>query len=241
MFVTRLLLLAFLAMPVMAQTDTPGKPNVVTWNPSDAAHCLLVYSNGLAHEVISDRGRSIDVFAPTLANKHTYRVSVGIQNLAGGVIDVDPEKMGGVTDDATPIVMPSIDADARLAKEVQSARRRAMIGAALSGYAAGSSSTTATIHNSDGTTSTATIHDNTATQQANTQAAANRASIDSRASAVSSTILRRNSVYPGNFATGFVYMDKPKGMGKKAHVAQFVVDLGETIYVFPFVNGAVPE
>ena len=56
-----------------------------------------------------------------------------------------------------------------------------MLGAGLSGFAAGyGSNTTATVQNSNGSTSTVTLHDNAGARQAEQDAANNRIAINTR-------------------------------------------------------------
>ena len=150
--------------------------------------------------------------------------------------------MGGLSDESPQLVMESIDADAKIAKQNHSHHGWAILGAALSGAAAGAGSNkTATVNNSDGSTSTVTYHDDTATRQASRDAANNRVAIDAKSATESSHLLRRNTVLHGESVFGFIYIQKPKGMGKKARVGSFVVDLGNTIYIFPYANGAIPN
>jgi hypothetical protein len=231
---------------VFAQTpaiESPAaqKPIVVRWSLSDP-RCTVVYLNGIGHEQFSDGARSIGVYTPIERDKNTYQVLVGVGNLRREALDVDPANMGGLSDDAPQMVMESIDADAKIAKENHSHHGWAILGAALAGGAAGAGSNkTATVNNSDGSTSTVTYHDDTATRQAARNAANNRVAIDARSAKESSHLLRRNTVLHGEEVFGFIYIQKPKGMSKKAHVGSFVVDLGDTIYVFPFANGAIPK
>jgi hypothetical protein len=183
----------------------------------------------------------LDIYLPTLRDKHTYTIMLGMVNLGTVPLDVDPANMGGLGSEAPSVVMKSVDGDALLMKENRHAHRWAILGAALSGAAAGASTSTATVENSDGSTSNVTYHDPNATRAANADARANRDAIDGRTARVASTVLRHNTLGPGEFVVGFVYVERPKGMGKKDGMGQFVVDLGDTIYIFPFEQGRIPR
>ena len=223
------------------QSPTTPKPIIVRWSLSDP-RCTVVYVNGIGHEQFSDGGRLIGAYTPIEHDKSTYQVLIGVRNLGREALNVDPANMGGLSDDSPQMVMESIDADAKITKQNHSHHGWAILGAALSGAAAGASSNkTATVNNSDGSTSTVTYHDDTATRQANVNAANNRRAIDSKSAKEASHVLRRNTVLQGEDVFGFIYIQRPKGMSKKAHVGGFVVDLGDTFYIFPYANGAIPK
>lgn len=232
------------ATPTAVESSPAAKPVVVRWDTSDP-RCTTIYTDGRARERITDNGRIIDVWAPELRNerdKRIYSVLVRVQNFRDEVVDVDPVHMGGLTDGSPHLLMDTIDADAMIASENRSRGRWAAVGAGLSGFAAGyGNNTTATVQNSDGSTSTVTVHDNAGTRQAEQDAANNRASINATSASEASIVLRRNTVAKAGGVAGRVYIFKPKGAGKKDHVGQFVDCLGNTIYVFPFVNGAIPK
>src|ERR1700726_3773020 len=102
---------------------------VVNWQPGDPNFTVL-YFNGRAVERIVDGGRTVDVFAPILRDKHTYEVMVGVINLTPEAIDLDPIKIGSFSTDPSRIPMPSTDADAKLSNEERSQQRWAALGSA---------------------------------------------------------------------------------------------------------------
>jgi hypothetical protein len=225
---------------VASESANTKKPEVLRWSLSDP-RCTIIYTNGSPVERVSDNGHDINVMAPRVRDKHSYTVLVGVENWRQGALDVDPANMGGLTDESPQGVMLSIDGDKLLADENKSAHRRAIFGNALSGFAAGyGNNTTATVQNSDGTTTTATVHSSGNVSQAERDAANNRDAINSISASEASLMLRRNTVAQRGYVGGRVYVERPKRMSKKAHIGSFVIDLGDTIYIFPFVNGSVP-
>lgn len=215
------------------------KPRIVRWGPSEK-ECSVLYANGTARERITDAGRIIDVHAPILRDKHTFQVLVGVINVSNSDLDVNPDNMGGLAGDANAIVMRSVDGDARIDKATRSAHRWSMLGAALSGFGAGYGSS-ATVNNSDGSTSTVNYHDDSATRHVQQDAAAHHSTISATGALEGSRLLRHNTVAPGNFVMGYVYVEKPKEMSRKDRMGSFVVDFGDSIYIFPYVDGKIPH
>ena len=217
--------------------QTPKR--TVTWR-SGSPGCQIIWTNGVPHEDLIDGARRINVFSPSLKDKKTFSILVLVENGIGlGSFEVNPAMMRASTDEIPQLELKSLSGDALIAEDARKSNRRAAIGAALSGFGAGMSSTSGTIANSDGSTSTVTLHDTSAAQQAQRNAANTRAAINARSADESASLLRRNTLPEGGSVGGKVYMGRPKGMGKKAHIAQFVIDLGDVVYVFPFRDGEI--
>lgn len=237
------LLLTFLLPNCVALAQdnaVPAKPATIVWNIKDP-RCKVIYTNGVPRERFQTEKLTIDVWSPYLHDKQTEDIGIGINDVSSGEVDVDPRRFSAQANDAKHTLMPVIDADAKLAKEQQHVRRMQAIGAALSGFGAGMSSQTATVNNSDGSTSQVTYHDPAATDRVNADAAANAAATTSHYKEVSRTILRRNTLTNGGFVIGDIYLERPKGLDKKAKVDAVAMYLGGTVYIFPFKEGHVPE
>lgn len=196
----------------------------VIWDPGQS-NCSVIYLNGSAMERIEDHGRVIDVFAPIRRDKHTFEVMVGVINGTKANIDVDPNKIGGFSDDFAQLPMASLDADSKIAKEERSQQRKVALGTAISA----------------GSASLNTQNDPLAVNRAEAKGTAEQVAISNAHSAESNRVLRHNTLAPGSHIGGFVYMERPTKMDKKANIGTLVVDLEGTMYIFHYEKGAVPK
>jgi hypothetical protein len=80
-----------------------------------------------------------------------------------------------------------------------------------------------------------------AVRQAQENGAANQAAIAGAHAAESGHVLRRNTVALASRVGGFVYLERPMAMGKKASIGSLVVNLVDTTYTFHYKNGSVPK
>lgn len=240
MHIRRIFVVACFMVSASVGQNISTNRRMLQWKQNDPC-CSLIYSDGVAREHLADNGYEIDVWAPKVRDKSTYSVLVGIQNWTKGPVDVNPVRMGGLTDESTVGLMDSLDGDALVAKENGSAHRGSVIGNFLSGFAAGySANQTAHVDYSDGTSGTVTVHDKSSVNEAEKEAIQRSKEIDNISAAESQLMLRRNTVAERGAVSGRVYIQRPK-MSKKAHVGCFVVELGDKLYLFPFVNGAIPS
>ena len=212
--------------PLLAQ-----QPTTINWGDKGAPF-RVIYINGTPVERFEDGKVRIDVFPAFTDRNHSYSVLVGVANTGSGELDVDPSRFSACGDDAQATVFPWVDGGTKIAKEEKSANRRAALAGGLAGFGAGIQQQTATVTNSDGSTSTVTYHDPSATQRVQDDAQHGKRARSDRFATLSSQVMRHSTVDPGQFALGRVYFESPKGESKKASIACVVVSLPAAEYRF---------
>ncbi len=159
-------------------------------------------------------------------------VKLGVLNERQNSFDVLPSKITAL-ETATGRPLKVIDKAAAMLRS----RRWQAAAAALSGANAGlqdvnNTRSTATVTDSDGNSSTVyvqTPNGNRNVDRNNRQVAENRAALDSLASQYDSVALKAETVYPGQFVKGFVWLSKPKGK-----LVTVRIPMGGEIYEFSF-------
>jgi len=209
----------------------PEKP-VVVWD-STSAGCKVMYLNGEPYEHMENAAVVVDVHPPRKKEKRIDSILIGVVNISQSELDVNPKTWSAVAGDAEATSMPYLDGGYVLRKEERHDRRMQAIGNGLSGFGAGMQTHTATVSNSDGSSSTVTYHDSADTANANA-AAANRSALMSQSyERASSAVLRRNTLSSGLFVVGTVFFDRPKGLKADIPVRSVDIELNGTIYRFP--------
>lgn len=224
--------------PALAQNQSAS----FVWNSSDHC-CKVIYEDGRAREQFIDERVLIEVYPPTAYDKHSERARIIVYNGQHSTsdLDVNPAAVAASADDPAHTILHSASGDQILAKEERSANGRNALASALQGFGAGMESHTATVNNPDGSTSTVTYHDPNDQRQANEDAATRASDIRNHYSSLSGTVLRRNTVRPGNFVEGYVYFARPKGLDKKIPLNAIAIYVAERTYIFPFEKGLVPD
>lgn len=215
-------------------------PKVVRWRADDP-QCKVVFSDGIPYERFNSSSVLIDIQVPSTYDKHVNYLLVGVVNRSGADLEVNPAGWRAQAEDGDGTEMPVVDADSLFAKDQKKDSRRQAIGNALSGFGAGMQQHTATVNNSDGSTSTVTYKDPNDVRNANASAASRATNLSGQYARMSSVVLRRNTVAPGGFVVGTVYFERPKGLNKKVAVGMVSVVIGDTTYLFPFHDGTVPK
>jgi hypothetical protein len=232
-----LLLLLALSSAALGQTAAP----IVTF--AEGPCCKVIWENGKAFYVINDDGVSVMVSGPSNYSASLHSVYVSILATGNTPLDINPALFTAIADDPKHTALPYLDMDI---KAEHDRHHRAVISGILLALSAGASGAaaaspqTATVNNSDGTSSTITYTDPNAQANANAQAAANgaaaRQNIQERYVAQTSGLLRHNTIEKGKFAAGVVYFQGPKGMKatKKGFtpLAAIEIPINGTIYKF---------
>lgn len=172
----------------------------------------------------------LSIAASLIVKKHWIpHVLVTLENRSDARLLIDPAiwTLNVVTPDER--VLASKEPE----KLARSLERRGVWSSALSeaGASLAKTQSTATVQNSDGTTSTATI--TTPDTAARARAAANsreqRATLDSVAAYVRQSSLRMNTLLPGQQVTGIVWFED-----KKYDEVILKIIIGDAVYEFPF-------
>ena len=208
---------AFLSVPINSQD-----------NKSDC--CTVIYVNGVPYWTITDGAITVSVGMPQIYDKHYFAQMVFISNSGDTPIEVNPATITATGTDSS--LLASVNGDAVIEKKHRSAIHRNMWASALAGAGAGVSQNTATVQNSDGTSSTVTYHDPQADADARNAAASRRDSIDAKYQASAGTILRRNTLFKGGSAGGLVLFERPKSMDKRGSLATTTIIAGNTTFYF---------
>jgi hypothetical protein len=225
--------------PALIATPQEHPPYHV-WKPNNSC-CTLKYVDGVPFEryvETTPTGRfSIEVRAPQEHDKHIDTYGIIVANFDGSTssLDVNPMAMAAQAENADHTKLQVIDADVMLAKEERSKKRKNSFATGLS--AMGTTGTASTTY-SDGTSSTTTYSDPSAAGLAG-QIRSDK--IKDRYAQYAATVLRRNTLAPGQVVGGFVYFERPKGLDKKAPAGTIAVTISGMVYIFPFPNGQVPN
>lgn len=199
-----------------------------------APNFSISYYDGVPRERYDDSFLRIVVLPPSTdrGNRGVFSVTIDITNRRREEIDVDPARFIALSSDPKDSKMTWIDGGQILAKEERSADRRRRIAAGLAGFGAGAGTQTATVYNSDGSTSTVEYHDPTATDQVAADSRTRAKEIQDQFAMMQAHVLRRNTVSPGSYVVGNVYFQGRKGMNKKASIAELDIPIDGIIYQF---------
>jgi hypothetical protein len=230
----RLSLLIVLASILPAHSQ---EQKIVMWGT--APNFSIIYHDGVPWEKYEDGLVRIIVLPPTedSGSRRVYKVKLAITNRKKEDIDVDPARFIALSSDPKDSMMMWVDGGQIIAKEERKADRRRRTAAGFAGFAAGAGAQTATIQNSDGSTSTVQYHDPSAADRVIAGSHARANEIQNRFAALDAHVLRRNTISSGNFAAGDVYFEGPKQMDKKATIAELDVSVDGTIYQFRWDKG----
>jgi hypothetical protein len=193
-----------------------AQPSVVTFSPGEC--CSTIYQDGKAYHVIRDANVSVMVSASANYSARLHSVFVSVLQLSDTPVDVNPATFSATAEDVNQTVLPYLDEDERAEKE-RKHKRACLVFClllALAPLVLPASPQTATVNNSDGTSSTITYTDPNAQARTNAQATEQgnevRQSIRAAHDAKVSNLLRRNTLQKGGSASGVVYFEGPKGM-----------------------------
>jgi hypothetical protein len=229
------LLLLCLAAPALSQAP------VVLF--ADAPCCLTVWRDGKASYVIRDANVTVIISGSSNYSVSLHSVEVAVRQDGDIPLDVNPANFSVVASDPNHTVLPYLDMDTKAAKDRKhnSFLSGLLVGitAAASGAAAGLPQT-ATVNNSDGTSSTITYTDPNAQANANAQAQANSkvasAGVAAKYVAQTAGLLRRNTLHKDEIVSGTVYFQGPKGMKATKHgftpLASIDIPINGIIYRF---------
>lgn len=226
------LLVGLCAIPSLCQSHT----EVVTWGEKGAPF-KIEYFNGHPEEVLHTASVWINVFEPLQMGKRLYAATVQVSNPGQNDIDVDPSIFSGCLDDERHSELIWTDGDRVIGKQERSARRRSAIAAGLASFGAAAQTQTATVENSDGSSSTVRYHDPATDEEARKNANRTSDSISRRYAGFASVVLRRNTVSPGGDVIGRVYFSAQKGAPKKAQISEVDVRIGGVMYRFVWDRG----
>src|ERR1700733_557312 len=190
---------------------------VITY--ADGPCCRTIWSNGKASYLIQDQNVSVLVSGPSNYSASLHSVWISVRQDGDTILDIDPTKFVATADDSNQTLLPYLDMDA---KAEHDRKHKRMVGGILLAISAGASGAaaaspqTATVNNSDGTSSTITYTDPNAQARANAQAAENgkamRSNIQAHYEAQTSGLLRHTTSSKGVIVSGTVYFQGPKHM-----------------------------
>jgi len=198
------------------------------------SYCKIIWENGKRFYVIYDDNLSVMISSPSNYSASLHSVYVSVLATNGTLVDVNPTLFTAVADDPTQTKLPYLD---MAAKAEHDRHHRAVVSGILLALSAGASGAaasmprTATVNNSDGTSSTVSYTDPNAQADANAQAAANSmaASQNNDAAYAQQTagLMLHNTISNGKFASGIVYFQGPKHMKatKKGFTPLLGIDL----------------
>jgi hypothetical protein len=192
-------------------------PPVVTY--AEGLRCRTIWHNGKASYLIQDANVSILVSAASNYSASLHSVWVSVRQDGESTLDIDPTKFEAFADDEPHTALPYLDMDA---KEEHDRKHKYIVGrntlGNLAGASGGAAATpqTATVNNSDGTSSTITCTDPNAQAKSNAQAQANeeriRSNIQAHDESQTSGLLRHTTSYKGIVISGTVYFQGPNHM-----------------------------
>jgi len=222
-----LLLSPVLGLAQNSSSNMAKSSDVIRWQEG-ASNSDSIMSDGQEVKVISSDSVTVSV---TLIERKNWipHALVMVENKKTERFLVDPGNWTLNVVGPKPIVLRSREPEA-LARSLENRGEwAAAIGTATASMA--TTQSTATIRNSDGTTSTATITgpDKAAQQRAATNAREQRVTLASVAEYVRTSSLRPNTLFPKQSISGIVWFEAKK---YKQVVLTIIVD--GTTYEFPF-------
>jgi hypothetical protein len=135
---------------------------------TDGPCCRVVWQDGKAFYVMQDANTTVVISGPSNYSASLHSVQIQIRQDGDTPIDVDPARFEAVAEDPQHTQLAYLDMNA---KATHNRKRRAIISGILLGISAGASGAaasmpqTATVNNSDGTSSTITYTDPTPKQE----------------------------------------------------------------------------
>ena len=214
---------------------------IVTY--SDGPCCKAVWVNGQRFYIIRDDNVSVAVGPPQNFSARLHAVEVEVRQDGNTSVEVDPATFKAWAADDVKTPLPYVDMEGRA--EHDRKHRSLMAGilngvAAAGGGAAAATPQTATVNNSNGTSSTITYTDPDAVARTNETSATNarktQEAINTRRDVTVAGLLQHNTLSRGQIVSDLVYFEGPKGMKptKKGFtpMANVAIVLNGTTYVF---------
>lgn len=184
---------------------------------------------------MADGNTVVKIDDPVNRGHGEFSVDLTVAQFDSGMAEVIPEDFSALFSDAAHTRLVFANRDQEIDHHAKKSMWAGVLLAGMAGAAAAQPQT-ATVNNSDGTSSTITYTDPVAQQRANEQAAETGHAIRQRAIDAKVGLLHRNTVEPGQSVSGTVFFKRVKGsnvkIGSKDRL--FAVDIPINGVVFRF-------